>query len=290
MKKIIIISSAIMISLALAVGVTIAGSDGGARYGMFSVFAWCAIAAFAINWLAFIPANLAKTEHFYDLTGSLTYLTVIGIAVWLSGDIDFRAAAVALMVIVWAVRLGSFLFLRIQRDGKDDRFDQIKTDWMRFFMTWTLQALWVLLTAACALAIITGGNRVPLGWIGMLGMTIWLAGFTIEVIADQQKSTFKKDPQNAGDFISTGLWSWSRHPNYFGEMLLWFGIAVISLPILSGWQWVCLISPLFVYMLITHVSGVNKLEQKAEARWGADPGYQSYKAATSRLFPRPPRK
>lgn len=290
MKKNIIISTAILVSLVLATVVAFAGGDGGARYGMFSVFAWCAIAAFAINWLAFIPANLAKTEHYYDLTGSLTYLTVIGIALWLSNDLDFRATAVALMVIVWAVRLGSFLFLRIQRDGKDDRFDQIKTDSMRFFMTWTLQALWVLLTAACALAIITGGTREPIGWIGMLGITIWFVGFTIEVIADQQKSAFKKDPANAGKYISTGLWSWSRHPNYFGEMLLWFGIAVISLPILTGWQWLCLISPLFVYLLITHVSGVNKLEQKAEERWGADPAYQTYKKTTSQLFPRPPRQ
>ena len=204
------------------------------------------------------------------------------------GEMSLRALLVAGMVVIWACRLGIFLFTRIRRDGKDDRFDEIKTNPIRFFLTWTLQGLWVVLTAACALAIITGGDQAPMGVIGWLGALIWLFGFTIEVVADKQKSAFKKDPANAGRFISSGLWSWSRHPNYFGEMLLWFGVAVMAIPVLQGWQWVCLISPVFVYALIAHVSGVNQLEAKADRKWGQDPAYLVYKRNTSELVLRPP--
>lgn len=295
MKKASIISSlVILISTALAVGVSFAGGDGGARVGGLPVFVICAAAAFTINWIAFIPANINKTEHFYDLTGSLTYLTVIALAVALSGasnaigEMSLRALLVASMVVIWACRLGIFLFTRIRRDGKDDRFDEIKINPIRFFLTWTLQGLWVVLTAACALAIITGGDQARMGVVGWFGAFVWLSGFIIEVVADKQKSAFKKDPANAGKFISNGLWSWSRHPNYFGEMLLWFGVAVMAVPVLHDWQWVCLISPMFVYALIAHVSGVNQLEAKADRKWGEDPAYLVYKRNTSELVLRPP--
>ena len=124
------------------------------------------------------------------------------------------------MVAVWALRLGSFLFRRVRRDGRDGRFDEIKVDPLRFFMTWTLQGLWVLLTVAAALAIITGLERRSIGWVAIVGIVVWVVGFAIEVVADRQKSAFKQDPANQGRFISTGLWSWSRHPNYFGEIVL----------------------------------------------------------------------
>ena len=297
MKKASIISSlVILISSDLAAGVSFAGGEGGASVGGVSVFVICAAVAFAINWIAFIPANISKTERYYDLTGSVTYLTVIALAVVLSsisndsGEMSLRALLVAGMVVIWALRLGTFLFSRISRDGKDDRFDEIKTNPIRFFLTWTLQGLWVVLTAACALAIITGGNQTSMGALGWLGAFIWLFGFVVEVVADRQKSAFKKDPANSGRFISSGLWSWSRHPNYFGEMLLWFGVAVMAIPVLHGWQWVCLISPVFVYALIAHVSGVNQLEAKADRKWGEDPDYLIYKRNTSELVLRPPSK
>lgn len=287
-KSIVIRSCVILISVLLAVLVSIAGGLGGAQIGVLPVFTLCAIVAFSINWMAFIPAIISQTEKYYDLTGSLTYLSVIGTALWLSPLLDTRAILVALMVCVWAVRLGAFLFLRIKRDGKDDRFDQIKTDPLRFFLTWTLQGLWVVLTAACALAIITGPNQHSMGVVGWIGFAIWVFGFSIEVIADNQKSNFKRNSENKGAFITSGLWSWSRHPNYFGEMVLWAGVAVMATPVFVGWQWLCLISPLFVYVLIAHVSGVNHLEAKADRKWGDDPIYKAYKRKTSILLLRPP--
>ena len=253
------------------------------------MFAVCGLLAYVINWVVFVPSDRAKTEHYFDLTGSITYLTVTAVAVVLSDDLDARAIIVAVMVGVWALRLGSFLFRRVRRDGRDGRFDEIKIDPLRFFMTWTLQGLWVLLTLACALAIITGSERRSIGWVAIVGIVVWIAGFAIEVVADRQKSAFKKDPANEGRFITSGLWAWSRHPNYFGEITLWTGIAIMALPVLSGWRWVTLISPIFVILLLTRVSGIPMLEARAEKRWGDEEAFQSYTSNTPVLIPRPPR-
>lgn len=284
-------TSIIGIGAAVAIGglVAWAGSDGSVAVGSFPVFALCGLLAYAVNWLVFVPSNAAQTEKYYDLTGSVTYISVTLVAVLLSADLDARALIVAAMVVVWAARLGTFLYRRISRDSKDDRFDKIKTDPLRFFMTWTIQGLWVLFTAAAAWAIITSEARQDLGWVAFVGIAIWLAGFTIEVAADRQKSAFKQDPSNQGKYISSGLWAWSRHPNYFGEIMLWTGVAIIALPILSGWRWAVLISPVFVYLLITRISGVPMLEKKADERWGGQPDYERYKAATPELVLRPPR-
>jgi steroid 5-alpha reductase family enzyme len=275
----------------VAVGalVIVAGSDGSSQVGSIAVFAVCGILAYVINWIVFVPSNIAKTEHYFDLTGSATYVTVTAVALALSDDLDARAVIVGAMVFVWALRLGSFLFRRVRRDGRDGRFDEIKVDPLRFFMTWTLQGLWVLLTVACALAIITGLERRSIGWVGIAGILVWVAGFAIEVVSDRQKSAFKRDPANKGRFISSGLWAWSRHPNYFGEIVLWTGIAVIALPVLSGWRWVTLISPVFVTLLLTKVSGIPMLEARAAKRWGDEEEYQVYTANTPVLVPRPPR-
>ncbi|MEL6874702.1 MAG: DUF1295 domain-containing protein [Pseudomonadota bacterium] len=278
------------IAIAIGASVAIAGSDNGAMYGTMPVFLLCGILAFAINWLAFIPANIWQTEKFYDLTGSITYVTIMLVACALSGPLDNRALIIAALVMVWALRLGSFLFLRIRADGKDQRFDKIKVSPPRFFFTWTLQALWVLLTAASALAIITSGTKLPIDIFAMIGIALWLAGFGIEVVSDRQKREFRKKPENKGKFISIGLWAWSRHPNYFGEILLWTGITVASLPILTGWQWVTIISPIFVATLLIRISGIPKLEAHAEEKWGDDPAYRAYADNTPVLMMRPPKK
>ena len=147
----------------------------------------------------------------------------------------------------------------------------------------------VLLTVSGALAAMTAMRIEPLGWVAAVGVVIWLAGFGIEVTADRQKARFRRDAANDGQFITTGLWAWSRHPSYFGEILLWVGVAVVALPALRGWQHVTLISPVFVYLLLTRISGVPLLEARAEARWGELPKYQAYRNATPSLVPRPPR-
>ena len=273
----------------LGLGVAWAGGQGGSQFGPVSVMLMCAVLAFAINWAAFIPANMFQTEKYYDLTGSITYLSTIGFAAYYSQPLDIRATFVAIMVAVWALRLGTFLFARIKKDGKDRRFDKIKTSPMRFLMTWTLQGLWVVLTAACAFAVVTSGKSVPMDAFAYAGFLLWLAGFIIEVMADEQKKAFRANPENDGKFISTGIWAWSRHPNYFGEIVLWLGVAVMAVPVLSGAQWAVMISPVFVTLLLTKVSGVPKLEHHADKKWGDDPAYQDYKANTPVLMMKPPK-
>ena len=283
-------------SIAAIVGILItgsllgwAGSQGGITLGSWPLFALCGVMAFVIQWVAFVPAYARQTEHFFDLTGSLTYGSLVLVALLLGegGIGNLRSLLIAVLVIVWATRLGTFLRGRVQEAGSDGRFDRIKPSFSWFLMSWTLQGLWVYLTLAAALAAMTATRALPIDGWAVAGALIWVAGFALEVVADNQKRAFRKD--NEGRFITTGLWAWSRHPNYFGEILLWIGIAVIAVPVLTGWQYVTLISPLFVFLLLTRVSGIPMLEARGRKRWGSDPEYQAYVSRTSALVPLPPK-
>lgn len=294
MKKIVICTGLIVLCIAIAVGLSYAGGDGGLRYGDYPVLLVCAVIAFAVQWLAFIPAYIFQTEHYYDLTGSATYVIIVLLALFLSADpelgLDNRAILLAALVVIWAARLGPFLFRRVKQAGKDGRFDLIKVSIPRFLLTWTLQGLWVFVTLIAALTAMTSQYREPLGMVALLGSLVWLLGFALEVVADAQKSAFNKKPENAGKFINIGLWRWSRHPNYFGEIVLWCGVALIAVPVLQGWQWLSLISPLFVVFLLTRISGVPLLEKRADEKWGGNVNYENYKTETSVLIPLPPKR
>tara|TARA_R110001592_G_scaffold63585_2_gene194841 strand:- start:22479 stop:23369 length:891 start_codon:yes stop_codon:yes gene_type:complete len=294
MKRLLICTALIVLCLLIAGGLSYAGGDGGLHLGGYPVLLICAFIAFAIQWLAFIPAYIFQTEHYYDLTGSSTYVLIILLALFLSAGsekgLDGRAILLTVLVVLWAARLGPFLFRRVKQAGKDGRFDQIKVSIPRFLLTWTLQGLWVFVTLIAALTAITSQHSEPLGVIALLGTLIWLLGFALEVVADAQKSAFNKRPENSGKFINIGLWRWSRHPNYFGEIVLWAGIALIALPVFQAWQWLSLISPVFVFLLLTRVSGVPLLEKRADAKWGGNANYESYKRDTPALMPRPPKR
>lgn len=279
-----------VIIVVLAGGLALAGSDNGQVIGRMAIFALCILLAFVINWLVYIPSMLKQTEKYFDLTGAISNITVPLIAVLLSPVKDARSWLLFALIALWAGRLGLFLFQRIQAAGHDSRFEEIKKSPYRFFVTWSLQGLWVSFTLAAGLAAITAVERRPLGVWAIAGLLVWLAGFAIEVAADRQKSRFRQKAANQDKFIQSGLWAWSRHPNYFGEIVLWIGIAIIALPVLSGWQWVTLISPLFVIVLLTRISGIPLLEAKADKRWGGEPAYEAYKAQTPVLIPRPPQR
>ena len=266
--------------------VAIAGTQGGSRIGEIPVFALSVGLAYIIQWVVFIPAFLKQTEKFFDLTGSITYITVISVAVLLIENLDVRSILLWGLVLIWAGRLGTFLFRRVKKAGKDDRFDEIKPSFIRFLNVWTLQGLWVTFTMAAALVAITSTNHKAIDVFAIVGFLVWLLGFTIEIVADAQKSRFNANPENKGKFIHTGLWSRSRHPNYFGEIVLWFGVAIIALPVLQGWQWIAMISPVFVTFLLTRVSGVPLLEKKADQKWGGQEDYETYKKNTPVLIPR----
>ena len=248
------------------------------------------ILAFLIQWVAFIPAYLFQTEKFYDLTGSLTYLTVIWF-VYLSsnqvGEVNFQNLIVTVLISIWAIRLGSFLFSRIHKDGEDKRFRSIKTSPSQFFMTWTLQGMWVSICSMCAITGISSSEGLVLNPLFYSGFILFVIGFSIEVIADHQKTVFRAIKENKDKFISTGLWSKSQHPNYFGEILLWSSIAIMSFSSLSGTQYLTMISPIFTYVLLVYISGVRMLDDMGNKKWGHLEEYKQYKQNTPVLFIKP---
>ena len=282
MKKLIFI----LLAVGLPLGVATLANPAGLTLAGWPVMTTLALGAFAIQWLAFIPARLFQTERFYDLTGSITYIAVTLAAISAATAPSGAQWLIAITIFIWAGRLGSFLFRRIHAAGGDQRFDHIKVSSSRFFVAWTLQGAWVVMTSCAALTAILSPEQTAVGVIYVMGAVMWVAGFVIEVMADQQKSRFRADPANAGRFINVGLWARSRHPNYFGEILLWAGIAVMAIPYLSSTQWVVMLSPLFVYALLTRISGIPTLARRGQQLWGDDPIYQAYVANTPRLLPR----
>jgi steroid 5-alpha reductase family enzyme len=280
----LVITSIIITAVVFAVA-WMGDQTGSELYGLPLMTAM-ALGIFAVQWIGLIHARLFETEHYFDLVGSLTYITVTVFAVQQAVEIGLRQQIIAGVVIVWAARLGPFLFRRIQKAGEDRRFRKIKLSTPRFLFTWTLQGTWVFLTAGAALAAIMTPNTVPLGTVFYVGAAMWVVGFAVEVIADSQKSAFKADPANENKFITTGIWARAQHPNYFGEILLWAGVAVMALPSLSGSAMIFLISPVFVAVLLTRISGVPLLRKTAGARWGDDPEYQAYLKNTPLLIPR----
>jgi steroid 5-alpha reductase family enzyme len=244
---------------------------------------------FVIQWIAYIPAFIFKTEKFYDLTGSLTYIAAILFALYSTNNsesLDPGSLIIGAAIIIWAARLGSFLFMRVRKDNKDGRFDSIKTSFSQFFMTWTLQGMWVFICSSAALIAIANPAGIPINSIFIIGALLFVFGFAIEVIADNQKSAFKALPENKDRFINEGLWSKSRHPNYFGEITLWTGITVMSISTFSGLNYLALFSPIFSYLLLNYVSGVRMLELRGNKKWGHLDSYKEYKASTPKLIPK----
>lgn len=276
----------IAVILLISAGIAITGSQGSVVVSGTPLFLVCATVGFLLHWLVFVPSYLFQTEHFFDLTGSISYIATVALALLAYPEMDLRGQLICLMIAIWAARLGSFLFMRVRKAGKDRRFDEIKTKLFRFAFTWTLGGAWVFITMAAGLAAITSAEQVEMGIFGYVGATVWLTGFAIEVVADKQKTNFRSDPSNADKFINTGLWSRSRHPNYFGEIVLWLGITLMALPVLSGWQYVTLVSPIFVILLLVKVSGVKLLEESGLQRWKDNTAYQEYMQTTPVLIPR----
>ena len=243
---------------------------------------------FVIQWIAYIPAFIFKTEKFYDLTGSITYISAIAFALYSTNDsqsLDLGSLIIGAAIIIWAVRLGSFLFIRVHKDKKDGRFDSIKTSFSQFFMTWTLQGMWVFICSSAALIAIANPTGVVINSVFILGLVLFVLGFVVEVIADNQKSAFRSIPENKDAFINEGLWARSRHPNYFGEITLWTGITVMGISTFEGMNYLALFSPIFTYLLLNYVSGVRMVEYRGNKKWGHLDDYNAYIKNTPKLIP-----
>lgn len=247
----------------------------------------CVKLVFMIQWFMFIPSYFFQSEKFYDLTGSLTYLSVIlytYFSFYSSNGFHLGNSIISLFIIFWALRLGTFLFRRIHKAGGDKRFKFIKSSASHFFMAWSLQGMWVSICSICALTAMSTETGIILNFMFFIGVIIFLLGLSIEMIADYQKTVFRRQPHNKDLFISSGLWAYSRHPNYVGEIILWTGIAMMSFSSLSGFKYLTLISPFFTYLLLVYISGVSILEASGRDKWGHLKTYQEYLKKTPVLF------
>lgn len=250
----------------------------------------CMGISFLIQWLVFIPSYLSKTEKYFDLTGGLTFLSLTVLILILTEALTIISFLLAALVAIWAIRLSSFLFLRIREDGHDKRFAEVIPHKTKFLFYWTFQGFWAFVTPVVAFTALTSQNisdKIEITTV--IGLIIWLTGFLIEVVADRQKRAFRKFSANKNKFIDSGLWAWSRHPNYFGEIILWIGISLIALPTLMDWQYITLLSIPYVIVMLVKVSGIAKLEEASDQKWGADEAYQKYKTHTPVIIPRRPR-
>ncbi len=253
-----------------------------------NVLLMSAIVSVGINGLFFAWAAWKKTDVVTDLSYSLSFAAVaVILALWNTGA-GLAAILPCLLVVVWAARLGGYLFSRIRAMKVDPRFDGMRDKPLRFARFWSLQALAVF-TIMLPVTLSLEAPPAGRGFDGYLiaGGCAWLLGICIEVVADAQKSVFKKS--GAPGFIRTGLWSWSRHPNYFGESLLWWGIFVMTVPALDDLVWLGALGPLFITLLLLFVSGIPLLEKAADKKFGGRPEYEAYKKATSIFVPLPPR-
>ena len=282
-NKNIIAITAFLICIVL---INIAGQNIEIEIRGMNAFTFILIIAVLLQVFFFLPSFILKTEKYYDLVGSLTYITTISLAYFSVENKTMIDSIIYFYVMVWASRLGIYLFRRVRNDGKDVRFEKAKRHFFWFLQYWMGQALWVSLTACAAIIAILSPEEDALPVLAIVGMVLWISGFTIESISDYQKRVFRKENNSSESFIHTGFWARSRHPNYFGEITLWTGIAVIALNTLNGIEYITLISPVFVYILLTRMSGVNLLERIADERYGHLEEYQRYKRNTPVLVPK----
>jgi steroid 5-alpha reductase family enzyme len=225
----------------------------------------------AVNAAFFAFAAVRKTDVVTDLSYSLSFALLAIVLPFLGARESVQLVA-SLLVLVWAVRLGGYLLRRILRIKVDHRFDEMRDDPVRFARFWLLQAI--------SVAVII--------W-ALAGAFVWLVGLVIEAVADAQKSAFKAKSENRERFIANGMWRYSRHPNYFGEILVWWGLFVYAVPFLHGAAFAVIVGPVFITLLLLFVSGIPLLERSADAKYGDDPAYRDYKRRTSILVPLPPR-
>ena len=241
---------------------------------------------FLVQWVFFIHSYLLNSEYYFDLVGSMTFISIT-ISAFLISDIkDLRSMLLFFIVILWAIRLGAFLFFRIRLKGFDNRFSSIKNDFFKLFFVWNLQGMWILFSISPALISLLSEAKNSMGILGYVGILVWVLGFLIEIIADYQKMIFRSKKENEKNFINSGFWAWVRHPNYLGEIILWFGVSIISFPVLIGWQFLSLLSPIFVAILLIKISGVPILEENNKNRWGDNPEYLTYIKNTPMIIPR----
>lgn len=243
-----------------------------------------------IQAIFFTFAFIFKTDKLTDLTYGLTFILLSVIAVIASKDISIHKGILLSMIILWATRLITYLFYRINKMKKDSRFDEMRSKFFKFAQFWFLQGISVWIIMLPSSLFLVKLNDINISVVSILGVIIWFIGLTIETTADIQKFKFKNNPKNKGLWIQSGIWKYSRHPNYFGEILCWIGIFLFISPALNGWEYLTIISPLYITTILLFVSGVPILEKRYNERYKDNEEYQGYKRTTSLIIPLPKRK
>ncbi len=241
--------------------------------------------SFAVQTLFFIFAASFKTDKVTDLSYGLTFFIIVIALLFLAPQLTIPVITLVSMVAIWAIRLAAYLFQRILKIKKDKRFDGIREDFLKFAQFWFFQGLTVWMIMIPFTLYLTKQVDPQLKPLNLLGLFIWLSGLIIETVADAQKFKFKSNPENKGRWIETGLWNYSRHPNYFGEILCWVGVFIYTLPSLTGWEYLSVISPIYITSLLLFVSGIPTLEKKYDERYKDNKKYWNYKESTSVLVP-----
>ena len=246
------------------------------------ILLWSFFIALGLNVLLFIPAFVYKTDKLTDLSYSLSFAVVVGCAYLLSSKQDTHLLAL-LLVFLWALRLGTFLFIRIQKMKRDKRFDGMRERFWAFLRFWVLQGVSVFVILLPVLFLM-GAEKTEYNVYSFVGLLIAVAGLYLEATADLQKYRFTQSGSNK--WIDTGVWRVSRHPNYLGEMLMWIGAYLVCYATLTQDQrLIGLISPLFIITLLLFVSGIPILEKGADKRWEEDKAYRAYKKQVPVLLP-----
>lgn len=255
-----------------------------------NIFIETLLYSFIIQVFFFAIAATFKTDKVTDLSYGITFIFLACWVYFRNGNFYSYQTLVFLMVVVWGVRLAGYLFVRIMKIKKDERFDTIRKDILKLVRFWSFQAIavWVImLPSTYILSLDSPGNVSALM---IFAVALFLVGLSIETIADLQKFRFKNNPENKDLWIESGLWRYSRHPNYFGEMLLWWSVFIYSVPFQSGISWLTITGPLFITFILLFVSGIPPLEKKYNQRYRSNPDYQNYKEKTSLLVPLPVNK
>lgn len=241
-----------------------------------------------INAILFVIAFSMKSDKLTDLSYATSFIAIAA-AGFLHSEQSIYHTILLVMIAAWSARLGAFLLYRILRVGKDQRFDDIRENFFKFGKFWLGQAIaaWIIMLPAILAFEASAGMSI----LALVGACVWVIGLTIETQADLQKIMFRSNPSNKDKWIASGLWKYSRHPNYFGEITIWLGVYLYALSVLPFTQaLVGITSPLLIACILIFVSGLPPLEKYADEKWGNDKAYQRYKAQTSVLVPLPPRE
>ncbi|XP_012068452.1 uncharacterized protein LOC105631062 isoform X3 [Jatropha curcas] len=249
--------------------------------------AFTAIVTVGYQFLFFVVTALLKFDKVTDFAGSTNFVIIAVLTLVLKGTWYFRQVVLSLLVVMWGLRLGLFLLMRILQWGEDRRFDEMRSNLGKLAVFWIFQAVWVW-TVSLPVTVVNSSDRNPsLQAVDIIGWVMWSVGVSIEAAADQQKLIFKNSPENRGKWCNVGLWKYSRHPNYFGEIFLWWGIFVASTPVLEAAEWLVILGPVFLTLLLLFVSGIPLLEESADKKFGNVAAYRMYKRTTSPLIPLP---